>query len=91
MQRLFAYVVSLSLLVASAVPASAGPSLTPPFARGNPGLVRLNLIAAESAMPATVGVITSNSLPPLQNIVAIAAGGWHTCALNRWRGQVLGR
>ena len=43
------------------------------------GVFSLSLLAPPVQMPLTFG--TTAALPPLLNIAAITAGGWHTCAL----------
>ncbi len=80
-RRLFTLVASLALLAATGVQATASSVQDPPSPTSTAGLVFPNLVNPESAALVTDWTITSNGLPPLQNITAIAAGWDHTCAL----------
>jgi alpha-tubulin suppressor-like RCC1 family protein len=53
--------------------------LGPPTAVATPAL--WNAYSTRPALPASNPPLETADLPPLQNIIAIAAGGYHTCAL----------
>lgn len=68
-------------MVVTVPQADAGPSYPSSSAASAINLVLPNLLSLEKTAPVSDSVTGSTSLPPLQNIAALAAGGYHTCAL----------
>ncbi|MEM2002704.1 MAG: hypothetical protein QXT77_08680, partial [Candidatus Methanomethylicaceae archaeon] len=80
-KKFVSFAVCLGLLAAGAARGNAWASPAPPSAAGSTGPILLSLINAGNAPPVTGRGINTNSLPPLRDIVTIAAGEYHTCAL----------
>ncbi len=79
-QRLFTVALCLSLLVVNVLQADARPSHPSSAATSDICSLFPTPLILENAAPFFHSVIGITALPPLKNIVAIAAGGSHTCA-----------